>query len=106
MKATTIKTITLATVIAVASSLGSTAFAHDVTNAGQDVSAIETQKSISKSNAKHLVKKILKRDYRGQGLKAYPKRIVDGKWQVAIKYNMRTVGSAFVDAKTGRVSPE
>lgn len=98
-KATTLKAISLTTIIAVATAFSPSAFASD-----QEATENTAKTSISKSHAKNLVKALLKRDYKGQGLKAYPTTKVDGKWQVAIKYNVNKVGTAFVDAKTGRIS--
>lgn len=102
--ATTLKAISFATVIAVATAFSTTAFSRDLSKADENISAVKTPTYISKSNARNLVKSLLKRDYRGQGLKAYPTTKIDGKWQVAIKYNVKTVGTALVDAETGRIS--
>ena len=104
-KSTTIKTISLAAIVALTSSVGSTAFAYNSLNVDQGVSAAESQYSVSKIEARKLVKKILHRDFRGHGLKAFPTHIADGKWLITIKYNVQTVGGAYVDATTGRVSP-
>ncbi len=105
-KATTIKTISIAAIIAVASSLGSTASAHDISNAGVGVSAIETQRSITKNNAKSLVKQLLKREYSGEGFEARTTRKVGDKWKVSIKNRLRTVATAYVDTKTGNIHVE
>ncbi|PCI51164.1 MAG: hypothetical protein COB49_02695 [Alphaproteobacteria bacterium] len=99
----TFKAISLATVIAVTAGLGGTAFAHDISPTGEKISPDEKPSMISKSNARNLVRTLLKREYNGEGYTARPARKIDGKWVITIKDRTRTVATASVDAKTGNI---
>ncbi len=105
-KATTIKAVSFATVIAVAASFGSTAFAHELSQADQNVSAVEKNHNVSKSNARSLVKALLKREYNGDRYSARAARRIGDNWVVSIKDRAKTVATASVNAKTGNIHVE
>ncbi|NOZ67266.1 MAG: hypothetical protein GXP00_12385 [Alphaproteobacteria bacterium] len=96
-RTTTIKAISMATAIALTTSFGTAAYAHDTGEAAKK------EISISKNNARNLVKSLLKRDYHGQGLKARPAKKIGDKWIVRIKDRSSTVATAYVDEKTGNI---
>ena len=102
-KNTTMKAISLATVIAVTTAFSSTAFAHDLSNADQDVATAKHQTSISNENARNLVKSLLNRDYGSYGYKTNKARKVGDDWVVVIKDRTRTIAKASVDTKTGNI---
>lgn len=101
--ATTVKAISAAAIIALTTAMGSTAFAHDITNAGKDVYAAPEQINVSKSNAKNLVNELLKREYDHSGYEARAIRKEGDQWRVLIKDRTRTVARAYVDSKTGNI---
>jgi len=96
-KTTTIKAISLATAIALTTSFGTIAYAHDTGEAAKK------EISISKSNARNLVKSLLKREYTAQNLQTRPAMKINGKWVVRIKDRSTTVATAYVDEKTGNI---
>lgn len=100
---TTLKAIALATVITVTTSLSSTAFAHDFSKADENIAAPSQSNGVTKSNARNLVKALLKREYKGDGYEAKTARKVGDKWIVTIKNRARTVATASVDTKTGNI---
>ncbi|PCI33517.1 MAG: hypothetical protein COB54_04240 [Alphaproteobacteria bacterium] len=102
-KNTTIKAISLATVIAVTTAFSSTAFAHDLSDADQNVAAASHQNSISKNKARNLVKSLLKRDYSNYGYKTNKARKIGDNWVVTIKDRTKTIAKASVDTKTGNI---
>lgn len=105
-KATTFKAITAATLIAVTTSFGSSAFAHDISNAGTNMSSVQKEISVSKRNAKNLVNELLRQEYSGEGFAAR-KITEDGDtWKVQIKDRVKTVATAYVDRKTGNIAIE
>lgn len=102
-KTTTLKAITFATAIALATSFGSTAFAHDLNKASENTSAVTNHASVSKSNARNLVKSLLKREYSGEGYKTNTAQKIGDKWVVSIKDRTKTVATASVDTKSGNI---
>ncbi len=99
-KATTLKTITLTAVFAVASSISGAAFAHDTTN---KTDVAQKQINISKANARNLVNTLLKREYGGDNFRAGATKKIGDKWRVIIKNRTQTVATALVDKKTGNI---
>ena len=104
--ATTIKAMPLAVILTVAASFGSSAIAHDITNAGTGVSAVKKQINISKDNAKNLMKEFLRQEYNGKGLQARNIKGNSEEWTVQIKDRLRTVATARIDRKTGNIHVE
>ncbi|MCF6197331.1 MAG: hypothetical protein L3J50_11580 [Emcibacter sp.] len=96
-KTTTIKAISMAAAIALTTSFSTIAYAHDTGEAAKK------EISISKNNARNLVKSLLKRDYHGQSLKTRPAKKIGDKWIVRIKDRSATVATAYVDEKTGNI---
>lgn len=105
-KATTVKSLAVATAIALAASFSSGASAHDVTKAGEDISAVPRSDRISKDNAKKLVNELLRREYGGEGYEARHIRKEGDAWRIRIKDRLRTVATAYVDRKTGNIHIE
>ncbi len=101
-KIITLKAISLATVITLTTAFSATAFAHDI-NKNHAASAVTTQKSITKSNAKNLVKSLLKRDYKSYGYNtSSPKKIGD-QWVVIIKDRAKHVATVSINDKSGNI---
>ncbi|VAV88715.1 hypothetical protein MNBD_ALPHA02-2322 [hydrothermal vent metagenome] len=96
-KTTTIKAISMATAIALTTSFGSIAYAHDTGEAARK------EIRVSKNNARNLVKSLLKRDYNAQSFKALPAKKIGDKWVVRIKSRTATIATAYVDEKTGNI---
>jgi len=95
-KTSTFKTLSMATVFALATSFGSSAFAHDI-------SKHDKKTAITKENAQNLVKTLLKKKYSGEGLKARKAKMVGDEWKVSIRKRSRTVAVASVNEKTGDI---
>ncbi|PCJ43032.1 MAG: hypothetical protein COA81_05175 [Alphaproteobacteria bacterium] len=96
-KTTTIKAISIATAIALTTSFSTAVYAQDTGEVAKK------EISISKNNARNLVKSLLKRDYHGQGLKARSTKKIGDKWVVRIKDRSSTIATAYVDVKTGNI---
>ena len=103
---TTLKAISLATVFAVTASFSSAAFAHDLPKAEENVATVGDHHRISKSNARNLVKALLKREYSGNGYKANGAKKIGDSWVVKIKDRAKTVATASIDTKTGNIHVE
>ncbi|PHZ86666.1 hypothetical protein [Paremcibacter congregatus] len=102
-KATTYKAITATAIIALATTFGSAAFAHDISTEHTTMSSAEIERNVSKQNAKKLVETLLKRKYSGEGLEARTIEKDGDTWKVSIKRGTRKVATAIVDENSGNI---
>lgn len=102
IQATTCKMITKSTILSLILASGSSAYAHEPCN-DNALSLPKAERSVTKHNAKKLVKELLKREYKGEGLRIHNIRKENGAWRVNIRRGIRTVATATVDTRTGNI---
>ena len=101
-KTTTLKAISLATVISITTAFSTTAFANDISG-DYDTSAVTAQSSVTKENAQNLVKSLLKRDYGNNEYKAGTTKKINEQWVITIRDRSRTVATASVNSNNGNI---
>ncbi len=81
------------------------AVAHDP-SPGKDITSARVERNVTRQNAKKLIETLLKRHYKGEGLRPHSITREGDGWKVAIKRRLKTVAFATVDVKTGNIHIE
>jgi len=102
-KSLPLKALSVAAVIVLATAFGTSAFAHNVTNSHGTTNTTNNKPTLSKSEAKKLVKRYLVHEYGGEGLRIQDITKDDGQWNITIKRHLKTVAIAKVDLETGNI---